>query len=225
MPSDIERIRRSWGKRQAELGNTRRSVMLKNLPDFLNTSIHNKHISYILSELPSGPLAVLDVGCGWGRISLDLIKARPDLHVEGIELNGRFAARFSDSIGPCVTGPVQEFSPEKKYDVIMFVTSLMYLDRQEMTAVLIKMWKALNIGGKLICIEPATNFLTTMRQRSKTHKFKPTGESVAYFQSGELAGILSNLPHAEVSTEGNIGFLPFLNDPAVHRAVTSRKNA
>ena len=189
----------------------------------MNESIHRRHIRFLLSEIGLRHSSLLDVGCGWGRIAMDLKKSRPDLSIEGIELDENFSNHFSDTVGPCVTMSVQSFTPDKSYDVIIFVTSLMYLTRHDINSVLRKMWQALNSGGKLICIEPATNLATTIRQMLKAEKYSPTGENVTYFHAGELSRVFSQLPQAQVTQEINIGFLPFLSHPAVHRAIVAIK--
>ena len=224
MPTDIDRIKHTWRNRQRDLGNTKRSVMLKNLPSFLNNSIHKKHIHYILKGITRHNAAVLDVGCGWGRISSDLLKIHPCLDIEGVELDKEFSNHFSKTVGPCFTDPVQDFKPQKQYDTILFVTSLMYLQTDELLAVINTMWQALNRGGKFICIEPSTNAITSIINKIKVNKLSPTGKNVAYFKPGELSNTFTHLPQADVSIETNIGFLPFLSLPAVHKAVTISKS-
>ena len=197
--------------------------MLKNLPDFLNEAIHHKHIRFLMKEIKPQHVSILDVGCGWGRIAMDLKNARPQLNIEGVELDDNFSRHFSSTVGACTTLPVQSFFPKKHYDIILFVTSLMYLNRKEVDSVLGKMWNALNNDGKLICIEPATNLMTHIRKIINSKKYAPTGEDVAYFRNGELFQILSRLENAHITREKSIGFLPFLNHPVVHRAIVARK--
>ena len=205
------------------MGNSKRSVLFKNLPDYLNNRIHRLHIQFILNSLNNNTKKLLDVGCGYGRISQDLLKYKPNINIEGVELSTSFAQYFEKNIGTCFQGSLQSFVPKKKYDAIIIVTMLMYIDSNELSINIEKLWQSLKPGGVLICIEPIDNFLVSLRQKCKLGYFEPTGEnSVNYFNHEEF-NQLFNFPDSITKSEGKIGLLPLLNMPILHKAITITK--
>ncbi len=217
---NIEAIKTTWEKRQKDLGNTQRSVMLKNLPGTLNNAIHNKHIDFILGEIDHNAKNLLDVGCGWGRVSKEILKARPNIQIEGVELTEGYVKHFSKNVGSCFLGSVQNFVPDKTYDVIIIVTVLMYLDYSSMITAIKKLWKVLNANGKIICIEPSAGITTSLRKALSITTFTPTGQDVVYFSSSQLQNLFKTLKQSKLSNKKNIGYIPFLSVPTVHRALS-----
>jgi len=216
-------MRQVWKDRQNTLGNTHRSVLFKGLPDWLNSGIHRQHTTFIKNILDTRYSTVLDLGCGYGRISQELKRERPDLELEGVEISEGFASHFSACVGSCFNGSIQDFTPTRKYDAIIIVTVLMYLDESEISAVLGKLWDSLNRGGKLICIEPSTNILTVTRQTLSIKRFEPTGSDVRYFHKNELENMMLRLGKASIHAASNIGLLPLLNVPVLHKAIAVTK--
>ena len=223
MSSETNDIYNAWEKRYKQLGNSKRSVLFKNLPNYLNNRIHRLHIQFILNSLNDNTKTLLDVGCGYGRISKDLLKYKPALSIEGVELSSSFSNHFEKDIGPCFQGSLQSFIPTKKYDAIIIVTMLMYINSDEISMNLKKLWQSLQPGGILVCIEPIENFLVSLRKKYKLGYFKPTGENrVNYFNNKQLNKLL-NLPNSIIKSETNLGLLPFINKPILHKAITITK--
>jgi len=221
--SKVTEIHDAWEQRHEKFGNSKRSVLFKNLPDYLNNRIHRLHIQFIQNALNDDTKTLLDVGCGYGRISKDLLKYNSGLNIEGLELSTSFAHHFEKNIGTCYQGSLQDFIPTKKYDAIIIVTMLMYIDSNELPVNIEKIWQSLQPGGVLICIEPIENFLVSLRQKYKLGYFKPTGENrVNYFNSDEF-NHLFNFPDSITKFETKIGLLPLLNMPILHKAITITK--
>ncbi len=223
MSRNSNEMRQVWEDRQNTLGNTHRSVLFKGLPDWLNSGIHQQHTTFIKNMLDTRYFTVLDVGCGYGRISLELKQERPELDLEGVEICEGFASHFSACVGPCFNGSIQDFTPTRKYDAIIVVTVLMYLDESEISAVLDKLWDSLNTGGRLICIEPSTNILTVARQTLSIKRFEPTGSDVRYFHKNELENMMLSFGKSSIRASSNIGLLPLINVPVLHRAIAVTK--
>jgi trans-aconitate methyltransferase len=224
MNGDNAELKASWKERQETLGSTKRSVLYKNFPDFLNSYVHARHMRFILSQMPESPKHILDLGCGYGRISAEVKKAHPGSIIQGVELCDEFAEQFRKDIGECASGSIQSYEPSRQFDVILFVTVLMYLTADELAENLNKYWGALSPGGRLICIEPFNNVLTRLRKASDNKAMSPTGgDHVHYFQAGELKSRLASLPHSVVVSQDNFGILPVLNFPRLHEGFSVEK--
>jgi 2-polyprenyl-3-methyl-5-hydroxy-6-metoxy-1,4-benzoquinol methylase len=177
-----------------------------------------------VGEVSDTDTHILDVGCGYGRITEELFQYKSDLEIEGVELNKAFSDYFLRHYGSCFNGSIQEFTPKKKYDLIIICTMLMYLSNTETIQVLDKLWKSLNQGGKIICIEPINNIIIKTRKFINSKYLKPTGNKVIYYREKQLDSLL-NMSGSILSKKTNICLLPILNFPIIHRAVSRKKHS
>tara|TARA_R110000772_G_scaffold15931_15_gene45794 strand:+ start:3080 stop:3763 length:684 start_codon:yes stop_codon:yes gene_type:complete len=204
----MNQIKDQWDSRQKELGNTNRAVLFKNFPASFNQKLHQEHLEFISKNLPDNPASILDVGCGYGRLSLPLKENLPDTEFNGVELCDEFAHSYIANVGACYTGSLVDFKTDKQYDAILLVTVLMYLSPAERKDALKKLWDCLAPRGKLILIEPYYNFLTAWRRRLQLSYFSPTGGEVKYFRRSEFENILR-----ENLLDSNLIVTKFFNMP------------
>jgi len=224
MDENTQNLKASWRERQAALGSTRRSVLYKNFPDFLNNSLHRRHVNFILRYLPEKATQVLDLGCGYGRIAAELKQKHEALEIRGVELCDEFAEQFRREIGECAVATLQDYQPTRSFDAILCITVLMYVAPGELDYQLGRYWQALAPGGRLICIESFNNSLVGLRRVSASQSLSPTGGELAhYFQPGELEGALMRLPHGRILQRQRFGILPFFNFPALHEGFAVEK--
>ncbi len=91
-------------------------------------SLHQRYVAPRRVEILAAHLAsllpehsrVLDVGCGDGQVSDAILRLRPDLHIEGIEVRRRGAPQIAVSSYDGKNIPF----PEKSFDAVMFVDVL-----------------------------------------------------------------------------------------------------
>ena len=217
MTQRIDDLKKAWDERQGRLGHSRRAVLFKRFPGWLNESIHRRHVRFIRDNLPIDPKTVLDVGCGYGRISSELKKSNPGIVFQGVDFCAEFAAAYERDIGNCFNGPIQEFNSEDSYDTIIIVTTLMYLDTGEHNLILGRLWSMLNPGGRLICIEPASEIFTIWRALTGRHSASPTGGSIRHFGRNEFVSMLSALENASIKAVDSILLIPKIPFSALHR--------
>ena len=216
-------IKDAWEERQILLGNSKRTVLFKNLPNYFNNRIHKLHINFIQNALDENTKNILDVGCGYGRIAKDLLVNKRDLQFDGIELSTNFAKHYEENYGSCFQGPLENFIPKKKYDAILIITVLMYIDKKDLRRNLKKIWKSLNRKGVLVCIEPIENIFITLRMKLKLSSLEPTGKSKVNYFDRTVFKNLFNFPDAAFKSESTIGLLPIINRPSLHKAITITK--
>lgn len=225
MTQRINELRRAWDEREQRLGGTKRAVLFKRFPNWLNESIHRRHMGFIVRHLPVEPTSFLDVGCGYGRISRELKPLLPAARFQGIDLCAGFAQQYRTHVGPCFTGSVDDFQTNSKYDVILVVTLLMYVDLQDQASTLERLWAHLVPGGCLICIEPAIEILTTFRRLTGKRAAAPTGGDVYHFRRDELHGLAERLPGANIAAAGSVRLIPFLSVTALHHCLAVNRAA
>lgn len=219
----IQHMKQAWDDREKRMGSTRRAVLFKRFPLWLNESIHRRHTAFVLKNIPPNVRRLLDVGCGYGRISTEIKRAHPRIEFQGVDLCAGFAAAYEDDIGSCFNGPIQDFRTDQRFDVIVIVTCLMYLDVEEQAPVLERLWSSLNEGGCLVCIEPASEILTLWRRRSRGSFASPTGDTVHYFDRAELKTRCCSLPAAHLQAMTSISLVPLVPMTALHYGIAVRK--
>lgn len=157
MNKRISYLKGEWSERWKRLGTTKRSVLFKRFPAWLNNSIHNQHARFCSNNISDNTKSLLDVRCGYGRISSEVKQKNSNINVfQSMDLCTEFALAYEKNIGPCFNGPAQHYCTDDKFDTVIIITLLMHLELGEQLSTLKKMWAMLNPEGRLIIIEPAT---------------------------------------------------------------------
>jgi SAM-dependent methyltransferase len=219
----VEASARAWDERQRSLGCTPQAVLFKRFPGWLNAWLHRRHVRFLLQNLPLRAERILDVGCGYGRVSLAVKRERPHVAIEGVEFCAAFAEQFEKRFGRCYRVPIQEFHPEHRYDAILIVTLLMYLSEADRPRVLSVLWQSLAPGGRLLCIEPAAEIVELESRLLRRREPADATSGVRCFRMAELATILQSLPGASLQGDSSIRLLPGVASSSLHHCVAAEK--
>ncbi|MDH4126808.1 MAG: class I SAM-dependent methyltransferase [Gammaproteobacteria bacterium] len=223
MTERIEQLKKDWDERSERLGATQRAVLFKRFPDWLNKSIHRRHVRFITENIAQGSGQVLDVGCGYGRLSLELAARFPSFTFQGVDLCTEFANEYERSVGRCYNGPIQDFRTDARFDFILIVTTLMYLTEKEHEEVLTRLWSMLASKGRIVCIEPASELFQLWRRLTGRESASPTGGTIHHFLRRQLEDKFSSLAGARVIASQAVNILPFFATTAVHHCVAIEK--
>jgi trans-aconitate methyltransferase len=223
MTERTDQLRREWDRRSASMGSTQRAVLFKRFPGWLNDSIHRRHVRFIIDNCPPDPSRVLDVGCGYGRISAELARRYPATRFQGVDLSEHFARYFEQHVGPCFNGPIQDFRMDQTWNLVLVVTTLMYLDSDEHVGVIERLWSSLAPGGRIICIEPASELFVLWRRLTGKTSASPTGGTVEHFLRHQLIDKFAHLENLKVVGTRSVNLLPFVDATAVHHCVAVEK--
>lgn len=225
MADRTEQLKKEWDQRSERLGSTQRAVLFKRFPGWLNQSIHRRHVRFVVDNAPREPSRVLDVGCGYGRISIELSRRFPDADFQGIDLSTEFARHYEQHVGPCFNGPIQDYRCSETYDLILIITTLMYLDRQEHRDVLQRLWSCLAPGGRIVCIEPASELFMLWRRITGKASASPTGGTVEHFLRDQLVETFEHLGQRSIPDTRSVNLIPYIDATAVHHCVAVQKSA
>lgn len=223
MSERTEQLKREWDRRSERLGSTQRAVLFKRFPDWLNQSIHRRHVRFVMENCPSRMSRVLDVGCGYGRLSFEVARRFPEARFQGVDLSTEFARHYEQHVGPCFNGAIQEFRSDDGYDLVLIVTTLMYLSTEEHAETLERLWCSLAPGGRILCIEPASELFILWRRLTGKTSASPTGGTVEHFLRQQLVEIFAHLDGSRVVGARSVNLLPHIGATAVHHCVAIEK--
>ena len=148
--------REKWENRSIRYGTCFKSVLFKGLPDVINDHINNFHINFILNNIEEKEnLRILDIGCGYGRLSLPIVKKFTNAYILGIDISETFVDLFRKVTNQnSFVGTIENLSSDiGKFDYIICSTVLMYVEKHEMQKSICNIFHALKHEGTLLLIE------------------------------------------------------------------------
>jgi SAM-dependent methyltransferase len=183
MGKEADNNTKSWEQRSSEYQNTLKGVLFKRFPESLNRHIHKAQLEFILENVMGDSSRILDAGCGYGRISQEILKQFPKSELTGMDVSATYVDLYKKNTGRnAFQGNIGSFPEDSgSFDLIICVTVLMYLPQQELKPAIGEMLKHLNENGRIILIEPL--------------------KSGKIFSSG--FGLLKFFPRADKGTAGN----------------------
>jgi SAM-dependent methyltransferase len=146
-----------WERRSELLKDSIRSVLYKGLPDIVNEHFHNWHKKILLKFVEArGKMKVLDVGCGYGRLSIPIIEKFPDVDIIGLDISENYVRLYKEKTNrPAFIGSIENIPAELgSFDYIICVTVLMYLNGENLKQAIANLLFHLKPDGRLILIEP-----------------------------------------------------------------------
>ena len=149
-----------WDLRSKRFGATLRSVLFKGLPDVVNEHLHHWHEKLVLSWIQEKKdLKILDVGCGYGRLSIPIINKFPGVDITGLDLSENYVRLYKENTHhPAFVGAIENIPAELgTFHYIICVTVLMYLPTEKLSQAISNLLFHLNPNGKLILIEPLSS--------------------------------------------------------------------
>lgn len=147
-----------WEKRSINYGSSLQSVLFKGMPDLANEHFHSSHLNFIIECLKDSKatMRILDVGCGYGRLSVPLVTKFPQAQISGMDISPNYVKLYRENTGrDAFIGTVDAIRTETgTFDYIIVVTVLMYLRENKLKETFSGLFAHLNPGGKIILIEP-----------------------------------------------------------------------
>jgi len=163
--SGLSNLRRQWEKRAASQQADLSGVLFQGLPKEINLAIHKWHRNILrdkLLELIPANGRLLDLGCGYGRLSGEIARYRPDVHSIGVDVSFNYCQLFHRNMDAAVVcAPIQclPFKPES-FDALLGVTTLMYVSPEYHEEVITEAIGLLRPGGHALFFDPGTLFLS-----------------------------------------------------------------
>lgn len=159
-----------WEHRSKLYGTSPKGVLPKSFPSPVNNYLHVWMFEQIKQVLPGDKkIKVLDVGCGYGRLSKEVLKKNPKSSIIGIDISDTYVKLYNSQLSPrgkAIKGDIRSLPfKSSSFDIAFMVTTLMYITkRRDQEKVIRELFRVLKPDGKLVVIErnPYGHFLVTL---------------------------------------------------------------
>lgn len=132
--------------------------MPKSFPRFVNNYLDRWMYGQIKLKIKNEELKILDLGCGYGRLSKKILDDFPKARTVGIDVSQTYVDLYNQDLAPrgkAVKGDIRKLSFEdSSFNVVIMVTTLMYLtDKKDQQKAMKGMFRVLKPGGSFVVIE------------------------------------------------------------------------
>lgn len=149
-----------WEKRSKEYGDDIKGVLMKGMPPFVNEYLHLWMTNEVKRVVPKiGALKILDIGCGYGRLTGEILKINNKAQVFGIDISKNSINLYNTKF-PKAHGKVADMRDlpfkDSFFDVVISATSLMYMvSKRDQAKAFGEMFRVLKKKGRFVIIEPS----------------------------------------------------------------------
>lgn len=177
-----DNLRYRWEQRALDDGSSKSSVLFRGLPENLNQYIHDFHeyilLTHYLPRIKSGA-SILDLGCGYGRISKIINAYNQDIHITGLDFSSHYCSLFRTQTGCNAVCADLSFSPfpRQTFDSIIAVTSLMYIPDGNRELIMANIAALLKPGGTGFFLDPGQEFSRLVNIINPSRRKQSTGGS------------------------------------------------
>jgi trans-aconitate methyltransferase len=220
----LRSIRNEWDSRAEKMGVNIESVLFKRFPNRLNNYIHNRHKCFILNCIDINLTNLLDAGCGYGRLSREILEKFPKAKATGIDISKIFVDLYNQYVGNASCMSLESYQPSEQYTIVIAVTILMYLETELLDDILKRLWAAVSPGGWFFVIEPAIEFQLLYRLLSGNKNAGSTGGDVKYFTRHTLTHLLNNLNSLKEIKYQAVSLIPGIKSLNLHHMFALKKN-
>jgi SAM-dependent methyltransferase len=160
----FQSLRHRWEQRAKENTTTLRGVLCQGLSVVLNDYINKFHIAQVqkwfIPRMCREAL-VLDLGCGYGRISKVIRELRPDINLFGLDFVLDYCELYRKYINSqSVCGEIQALPfAHASFDGILAITSLMYVSHEQRLSITKQILELIKPNGYVLFIDPGQELM------------------------------------------------------------------
>lgn len=154
-----DNIRAAWNERSKKYGRRIEGVLPKSLDPLINDYLDKWMFEIIEKNINRNyKLNILDLGCGYGRLSKQILRKFPNVEVAGVDIAENYVDIFNKTLSPkgkAYVGDIKKLPfKSESFDLVFIVTSLMYLtEHEDQIACIREMKRVLKDKGRFVIIE------------------------------------------------------------------------
>ncbi|MFC1625143.1 class I SAM-dependent methyltransferase [Patescibacteria group bacterium] len=153
------KIKKSWVKRSLKYNDRIEGILPKSFPTSVNKYLDDWMFDQISKKLNKNQqFSILDLGCGYGRLSKSILEKYPKSHVFGVDISKNYIELYNKKLNPrgkAKVGDIRNIPfKDESMDFVFVVTSLMYIvDKINQEKVFNEIFRVLKKNGKFMIIE------------------------------------------------------------------------
>lgn len=159
MKNTDKKIKSLWDERSFKYKDDIAGVLPKSFPLSVNKAIDDWEFGLVDKLIRNNDeFSILDVGCGYGRVSGRILRKFNKVNITGIDIAENYIDMFNKKLNPRGKSFVADMRKiplkNKSVDLALVVTALMYcVTKQDQNSAFKELFRVLKNDGKLLLIE------------------------------------------------------------------------
>lgn len=152
-------LEEAWQKRSKLYKRQIEGVLPKSFPKRANLYLDRWMFEQTQLSIPKNKkVKILDLGCGYGRLSKEILEAYPKAQTLGVDIAENYVNYYNQDLKPrgkAIKGDIRKLKfPKESFDIVIIVTTLIYLSEPEDREESLKhIFSLLKKNGKFVIIE------------------------------------------------------------------------
>lgn len=155
----MDKLEKTWEERSQRYGRSLEGVLTKSFPRVVNLYLHQWMFEQAAKVIDKNKkVKILDLGCGYGRLSREILQKFPRAQTTGLDISENFVRLYNEDLEPrgrAIKGDIRRLPFKKQsFDVVMVVTTLLYLKiKSDQEKCLREIFRVLRPRGYFVIIE------------------------------------------------------------------------